>query len=146
MAQRDGQERPGGWKTAFLGSNLESSTSQLCDFQAGCLSPLNLNSSSMEERMRSLPTHGSFNSDFPRKDPVGGILDLLLTTGHDRASQLALVVKNLPANAGGIRDPGSIPGSRRFPGGGHGNPLQSSCLGNPTVRGGWWAMVHRAAT
>ena len=44
------------------------------------------------------------------------------------ASQVALVVKNLPANAG---DAGLIPGSGRSPGGGHGNPLQYSCLENP---------------
>ena len=44
---------------------------------------------------------------------------------------MALVVKNLSANAGDIRDVGSIPGSGRFPGGGHGNPLQYSCLENP---------------
>ena len=41
------------------------------------------------------------------------------------------MVKNLSANAGDIRDSNSIPGSGRFPGGGHGNPLQYSCLGNP---------------
>ena len=41
------------------------------------------------------------------------------------------MVKNLPAGSGDIRDTGSIPGSGRFPGGGHGNPLQYSCLGNP---------------
>ena len=48
-----------------------------------------------------------------------------------RASQVALVVKNLPANAEDIRDTGSIPGLGRSPGGGHGNPLQYSCLENP---------------
>ena len=47
------------------------------------------------------------------------------------ASQVALVVKNLPANAGDIRDIGLIPGLRRSPGGGHGNPFQYSCLENP---------------
>ena len=41
------------------------------------------------------------------------------------------------------RDPGSIPGSGRSPGGGHGNPLQYSCLENPMDRGVWWATVHR---
>jgi len=46
-------------------------------------------------------------------------------------SQVALVVKNLPAYAGDIRDVGSIPGSGRSPGGGHGKPLQYSCLENP---------------
>ena len=42
-----------------------------------------------------------------------------------------LVVQNLPTNAGDTGDMGSIPGSGRFPGGGHGNPLQYSCLENP---------------
>ena len=46
-------------------------------------------------------------------------------------SQVVLVVKNPPANAGDIRDVGLTPGSRRSPGGGHGNPLQYSCLENP---------------
>ena len=58
------------------------------------------------------------------------------------ASQVALVVKNLPANAGDIRDVGSIPGSESFPGGGHGNPLQYSCLENLMDRGTWRAIVH----
>ena len=58
---------------------------------------------------------------------------------------MVLVVKNLPANAGDIRDTGSIPGLGRSPGVGHCNPLQYSCLGNPIDRGAWWAMVHRAA-
>ena len=53
------------------------------------------------------------------------------------------MVKNLPANAGDIRDLGSIPGSGRSPGGGHGNPLQYSCLENSMDRGAWQAMVHR---
>ena len=47
------------------------------------------------------------------------------------ASQVALVVKDSPANARDIRDAGLIPGSGRSPGGGHGNPLQYSCLKNP---------------
>ena len=51
-------------------------------------------------------------------------------------------VKNLPANAGDTGDSGSIPGLGRSPGGGNGNPLQYSCLGNPTDRGAWWAIVH----
>ena len=53
------------------------------------------------------------------------------------------MVKNLPASAGDVRDLGSIPGSGKFPGGMHGNPLQYSCLENPMDRGAWWAMVHR---
>ena len=53
----------------------------------------------------------------------------------------ALVVKNPPANAGDIGDAGWIAGSGRSPGGGHGNPLQYSCLENPMDRGAWWATV-----
>ena len=44
-----------------------------------------------------------------------------------------------------IRDQGSIPGSGKFPRGGHSNPLQYSCLENPMDRGAWWATVHRVA-
>ena len=58
------------------------------------------------------------------------------------ASQVALVVKNPPANAGNVRDSGSIPGSGRSSGGRHDNPLQYSCLENPIDRGAWWAIVH----
>ena len=47
-----------------------------------------------------------------------------------------------PTYAGDIRDVGLIPRSRRSPGGGHGNPLQYSCLENPMDRGAWWATVH----
>ena len=52
------------------------------------------------------------------------------------------VVKNLPANT---RDTGSIPGLRRTPGEGNGNPLQYSCLGNFMVKGAWRATVHGVA-
>ena len=52
------------------------------------------------------------------------------------------MVKNLPANAVHISDAGSIPGLGKFPGGGHGNPLQYSCLENPMDRGTWQAIVH----
>ena len=58
---------------------------------------------------------------------------------------MALGVKNLPVNAGDIRDLGSIPGLGRSPGGGHGNPLQYSCLENPMDRGAWRATVHGVA-
>ena len=60
-----------------------------------------------------------------------------------KASQMALAVKNLSANAGHIKDTGSNPGWGRSPGGGYGNPLQYSCLDNPMDRGAWWATVHR---
>ena len=56
---------------------------------------------------------------------------------------MALVVKNAPAHAGDVRDSGLIPGLGRLPGGGHGNPLQYSCLENPMDRGAWRALVHR---
>ena len=55
---------------------------------------------------------------------------------------MALVVKNPPANAGDVRDLDLIPGSGRAPGEGNGNPLQYSCLKNPTDRGAWWTTVH----
>ena len=61
------------------------------------------------------------------------------------ASQVVLVLKNLPVNAGDIRDSSLIPGLGRFPGGGHGNPPQYSCLENPMDRGAWRATVHRVA-
>ena len=56
---------------------------------------------------------------------------------------MVLAVKNLPVNAGDIRDLGSIPGSGRSPGGGRGNPFHYSCLENPMNRGGWWATFQR---
>ena len=52
------------------------------------------------------------------------------------------MVKNVPVIAGGTGDLGSIPGWGRSPGGGHGNPLQYSCLENPMDRGAWGASVH----
>ena len=52
------------------------------------------------------------------------------------------MVKNVPAEAG---DLGLIPGPGRSPGGGHGNPLQNSCLENLTDRGAWWTIVHEVA-
>ena len=62
-----------------------------------------------------------------------------------RTLWVALVVKNLSANAGDVRDGGSIPGLGRSPGGGHGYPLQYACLENPMDRGAWWATVHGVA-
>ena len=50
---------------------------------------------------------------------------------------VVLVVKNLPANSGDLKDMGSIPGWQRCPGGGHSNPLQYSCMENPMDRGAW---------
>ena len=74
------------------------------------------------------------------------------THTHTWASQVELVVKNPPTNAGGLRDAGLkkkkkrdaglIPRSGRSPGEGHGNPLQCCCLENPMDRGARWATVH----
>ena len=61
------------------------------------------------------------------------------------ASQVALAIKNPPANALDVRDANSIPGLGRSPGGWHGNPLQYSCLENPMDRGAYWATGHNVA-
>ena len=58
---------------------------------------------------------------------------------------MALVIKNPLANAGVVKDTGSIPGLGRSPGGEHGNPPQYSCLENPMDRGAWRATVHNVA-
>jgi len=60
-------------------------------------------------------------------------------------SQVALVIKNPPANAGDVKDVSSIPGLGRLPEGGHGNPLQYSCWENLIDRGAWRATVHSIA-
>ena len=60
-----------------------------------------------------------------------------------RAPQVALVVKNLPATARDAREMDLIPGLGRSSGGGNGNPLQYSCLGNPMDKGTWRAAVHK---
>ena len=70
-------------------------------------------------------------------------LELFLSHLSSVASQVALVVKNLPANAGDIRAAGLIPGLGRCPGGGHGNPPSYSFLENPMDRGAWWSTIHR---
>ena len=59
-----------------------------------------------------------------------------------RVSQVALMIKNLPANAGNIRDTYCIPESGRSPGGGNGNPFQYSCWRNPMDRGSLQSTVH----
>ena len=55
------------------------------------------------------------------------------------------MLKNLASNAGNVRDLGLIPGPGKYPGGGHGNPLQYSCLENLIDRGAWRAAVPRVA-
>ena len=74
----------------------------------------------------------------------GGIhWEIEINTHMHCASQVALGVKNLPASTGDVIEVGSVPGFGRSPGGGHGDPLQYSCLENPTDKGAWWAAVHR---
>ena len=63
----------------------------------------------------------------------------------DGVSQVVLVVKNPPPNAGDVRDMGLIPGLGKSPGRGYGNPLQYFCLENPMDRGAWQATVHGVA-
>ena len=62
-----------------------------------------------------------------------------------QVSPRQLSSKESASNAGDVRDVGSVSGSGRAPGGGHGNSLQYFCLENLMDRGAWWAVVHRAA-
>ena len=71
-----------------------------------------------------------------------GLISELCKELTQPASQMALVIKNPPINAAGIRDAGSTPGSGRFPGERHSNPFQYSSLENPMDRGAWWATLH----
>ena len=79
--------------------------------------------------------------------PLESTSDIWLELGVQKTGAslvtVVLVVKKRPANAGGLRDEGSIPGSGRSPVEGNVNPLQYSCLENPMDRGPWWAIVHR---
>ena len=74
--------------------------------------------------------------------PTSSYVKILTPCVTVRASPVAPVVKNLPANARDARDEGLILGSGRPPGGGHGNPLQYSCLKNPVDRDAWWATIY----
>ena len=74
--------------------------------------------------------------------PFGTISIIGKIINMSRASQVVLVVKNLPSSTGDARNSGPIPGSGRSPGVGHGHLLQYSCLENPVDRGAWWATVH----
>ena len=73
-----------------------------------------------------------FTTEKPGETSVS--LTFILGQTYNFTSQAALVVNNLPVNAGDKRDSGSIPGLGRSPGGGHGNPFQYSCLENPMDR------------
>ena len=72
-----------------------------------------------------------------------GVAESDMTEQLNSDIKVVLVVKSQPVDAGRLRDAGSIPRSRRSPGGGHGNPLQCSCLENPMDKGAWQATVHR---
>ena len=89
------------------------------------------------------PMSPSLADGFLIAGPPGKTVNLLLFLR--KASQVVLVVKNLPANAGDIRDPGLIPGLGRSSREGQCNPLQYSCLENPIDRGAWWATIHGVA-
>ena len=65
----------------------------------------------------------------------------LFATNKENGLPRCTSVKDPAASAGDMKDLGSIPMSGRSPGGGHGNPLQYSCLENPMDRGGWQATV-----
>ena len=85
--------------------------------------------------------------DFSDHSLVSPVLELYINTVESYsiwASQVSLVVKYSPANAGAY-ETGSIPGLGRSPGGGYDNPLQYSCLENPMDRGALRALVHRVA-
>ena len=72
-------------------------------------------------------------------------LELVLGTSFAQAFQVELVVKNPPTNERDVTDMSSAHVFGRSPGGGHGNPLQYSCLDNPIDRGAWQATVHGVA-
>ena len=81
----------------------------------------------------------------PGKLQDGGSGCILRWNPPKGAAQVAQIEKNPPAIAGDVRDLSLIPGTGRSPGGGHGNPLQHSCLESPVDGGAWWAAIHRVA-
>ena len=93
------------------------------------------------EPQRKMQPWELFNHSEPQFLPLQNGEEFLPSC-YNGASQVALVVKNMLANAGYIRDEDSIPGLGRSPGEGNGNPLQYSCLENPMDRGAWWVTVH----
>ena len=103
-------------------------------------------------RREWLPTPVFLALTIPWTDKPGGLYSPWGRKESDRseqltlwASQVALAVQSTPANTGDMRNIGSVSRLGRSPGGGHGNPLQYSCLKNPKDRGAWWATVHRVA-
>ena len=90
-------------------------------------------------RIQTVSCHRTFS--FPRWPNK----EHFASSNVTKASLVALLVRNPPANVGAARDMGSIPGSGRSPGEWNGNPVQYSCMRNPTDRGTWWATVHGAS-
>ena len=154
-------------KAAFLKACDVDSESSLTKLQ-GMLGPLwqvKLPSSSSETRVRAFPAllpigrahcasrPTSFCVSVQQicqmdRNPAGSCnLGVILTNlqgflGGASVKKKKKTTKNLPADAGDTGDVGSIPGWGRFPGGGHGNPLQCACLKNPMERGAWRAIAH----
>ena len=94
--------------------------------------------------LKSLALSGGFFSTSANRKALIGITECKSSFPlYNWASQVALVVKNPPANVGDIRVVALIPGSGSSSGGGHGNPLQYPCLENPIDRGAWQATNHR---
>ena len=86
-----------------------------------------------------------FYSFIQKRNRVSETISHLPLCHRSWDSHVALVVKNPPVKARDIRDVSSLPGMGRYPGRGRGNPLQYSCLENPTDRGAWRAIAHRVA-
>ena len=97
-------------------------------------------------RPENEPRPAAMKAWSPNHWPGNSQTVLFIISPQTGASRVALAVKNTPIDAGDRRDPGSIPGSGRSPGGELSNLLQHSRLENPMDRrGAWWAMVHRVA-
>ena len=101
--------------------------------------PFSRGSSQPKDRTQVSCITGRFFTSWATREAKG------VWGAYENAFQVLLEVKNPPANAGDTRDMASVLGLGRSPGGGHGNPLQYSCLENPLDRGAWWATVHTVA-
>ena len=105
--------------------------------KAGCITEDDI-------KMCTLPEKCTIDKIIGAGPQLSGSLDYSVVHSLYGASQMVLMVKNLPASAGDLRDVGLIPGSGRSPGGRNGNPLQYSCLENPTDRRACWVTVHKS--
>ena len=107
--------------------------------------PFSRGSSQPRDRTQVSRIAGGFFTSWATREAHGKLMIPFIAFYLPLRPLVALFVRNLPSNAGDIRDTGSVPGSGRFPGGGNGSPLQYSCLENPMDRGAWRAMVHGIA-